>query len=85
MQLKQKNMFEIVKFIHVIFIFLSIFLVSTNVNAGYRCNSHAACVDKHCYEPKVPRCIKTRCNCVDLRYWQDVDGAHYDVLGHVPK
>jgi hypothetical protein len=105
MQLKEQNMFKIVKLLYVMFILFFIFLISTNVNGKpfffsfqiLFLTSYTICysnfitflfslfklqlvidvihIDKHCYHPKEPRCIKTRCFCVDLNFWVDVENT----------
>ncbi|RHN77866.1 putative Late nodulin [Medicago truncatula] len=58
------NMAEIVKYIYVIIIFLSLFLVATNIEAFFRCKNDFDCVHKRCRGPMRAKCIsKAICKC----------------------
>ncbi|AES78786.1 putative Late nodulin [Medicago truncatula] len=50
-------MVKILKFIYVMIIFLSLFLVATNVNAINKCSQDSHCPKDMCKKPSKPRCV----------------------------
>ncbi|KEH41254.1 Nodule Cysteine-Rich (NCR) secreted peptide [Medicago truncatula] len=59
-------MVEIVKYVYVIIIFLSLFLVATNIEGKFqKCCKDSDCLDLlYCRTPLKPKCIHERmCKC----------------------
>ncbi|KEH16264.1 putative Late nodulin [Medicago truncatula] len=57
-------MVEIVKFIYVMIIFFSLFLVVTKVDAVYWCFDNSDCPQHLCHELIIPRCKIGVCVCL---------------------
>ncbi|RHN73981.1 putative Late nodulin [Medicago truncatula] len=58
-----RNMADIVKFIYVIIIFLSIFFFATNLEAGPICLEDFDCPKSMCWPSFKPRCSNGWCVC----------------------
>ncbi|RHN69264.1 putative Late nodulin [Medicago truncatula] len=59
-------MAKIVKFVYVTIIFLYMFHISTNIEAGnYKCQTNYDCLRMWCPIGISPRCIKRRCKCIE--------------------
>ncbi|AES69549.1 putative Late nodulin [Medicago truncatula] len=67
-------MAQIFKFFYVMTIFIYLFLVSTTVDAGMRCNHVSDCPkDTFCWLDSHMQCIKHQCKCV--RIFEPIDPA----------
>ncbi|CAL5189293.1 unnamed protein product [Lathyrus oleraceus] len=54
------------EFVVVIILFLSMFLVVTNIHALVECINDFDCSKKMCVVPRIPWCIRHQCECVIL-------------------
>ncbi|AES97700.1 putative Late nodulin [Medicago truncatula] len=55
---------KIMEFVYVMIIFLSIFVVITNVNAHIECKNDFDCPKNMCLAPRVAWCVNNKCECV---------------------
>ncbi|CAJ2673605.1 unnamed protein product [Trifolium pratense] len=59
-------MAKAMKFIYAIIIFISIFIIATNVHAFNECSEDDDCPKAMCFKGYVAKCINnSRCACVD--------------------
>ncbi|CAL5187145.1 unnamed protein product [Lathyrus oleraceus] len=62
MQMRE-HMANIVKFVYLIIVFLSIFVVVTDGVTKCRSNKDCRKQMSTCLQPRVPRCIQDACEC----------------------
>ncbi|CAJ2656031.1 unnamed protein product [Trifolium pratense] len=74
-------MAEILKFIYLIILFISLFLVVTDVTAArvlVNCKDTIDCSRWFCKSPLVPKCISFKCKCVEIKV-NSVDWAEFSL------
>ncbi|AES97861.1 Nodule Cysteine-Rich (NCR) secreted peptide [Medicago truncatula] len=70
-------MTSFLKFVYIMVLFLSLFLIATDVKAFLKCDSDLDCPPKMCYSHLsfVPLCVDNHCDCIQWKFKNNIPKA----------